>query len=120
MQCKNGKHSLVAIFAVGPEMEQQVVRWCGNCGGVVVDTDVDSRTAPGDVMKMRFPLITKNQKQSFRRDFTKGYICAVANIINTHGNTQIAKDVLGANVPDDWSVIDELDVTTLRHAGVIK
>jgi hypothetical protein len=39
---------------------ESVVRWCRNCGGVVVDTDYDGRTNPGDIMKMKFPKITLN------------------------------------------------------------
>lgn len=37
-------------------MEDVVVRWCPQCGGVVVDADVDNRTSPGAFMKMRFPV----------------------------------------------------------------
>lgn len=34
---------------------EEVVRWCPICGAIVVDTDYDGRTNPGQVMKMRFP-----------------------------------------------------------------
>ncbi len=36
-------------------MEDVVVRWCPECGGVVVDADVDNRTQPGAFMRMKFP-----------------------------------------------------------------
>lgn len=56
--CANGKHSLVDLLVrnsnVAPDATE-VVRWCTCCGAVVIDTDVDGRTQPGDVMKMRFP-----------------------------------------------------------------
>lgn len=35
----------------------RVVRWCENCGSVVIDNDIDGRTAPGDWMAMKFPKI---------------------------------------------------------------
>lgn len=34
---------------------ETVVRWCPTCGAIVIDIDVDGRTAPGRVMPMRFP-----------------------------------------------------------------
>jgi hypothetical protein len=34
--------------------ETNVVRWCSDCGAVVVDLDYDGRTKPGGIMKMRF------------------------------------------------------------------
>lgn len=36
------------------DRESAVVRWCPTCGAVVIDTDYDGRTKPGDVMPMRF------------------------------------------------------------------
>lgn len=38
-----------------PLGEDIVVRWCPNCGAVVIDFEVDERVSPGGVMKMRFP-----------------------------------------------------------------
>ena len=49
------KHTLIVIYCGGPDMEQDVVRWCTICGAVVVDVDVDGRTAPGAIMKMLLP-----------------------------------------------------------------
>ena len=34
--------------------EEHVVRWCADCGGVVVDRESDNRLF-GKVVKMRFP-----------------------------------------------------------------
>lgn len=53
-------HRLIDILASGPEMERTVVRWCADCGAVVVDIDSDGRTQPGAQMSMRFPLMTIN------------------------------------------------------------
>ena len=37
------------------QMDSKVVRWCRDCGGVVVDRDYDGRTNPGAIMGMIFP-----------------------------------------------------------------
>ena len=62
--CKSGKHSLVKIYSSlhDPIGEgYAVVRWCKGCGAIVVDTDYDGRTSPGDIMKMRLPDISKGK-----------------------------------------------------------
>lgn len=46
---------LKAIYWNGTDDEAAVVRWCPQCGAVVVDTDFDGRTNPGAIMKMKFP-----------------------------------------------------------------
>ncbi len=56
-RCKPGKHSLVVILSVNNWDCSEVVRWCRVCGSVVVDIDVDNRTQPGRIMKMRTPQI---------------------------------------------------------------
>jgi hypothetical protein len=53
--CDGTNHNLVRIIRFGNEMEETVVRWCKDCGAIVVDVDYDGRTNPGRVMKMRFP-----------------------------------------------------------------
>jgi hypothetical protein len=37
----------------------EVVRWCRNCGAVVVDVDYDGRFRPGEIMPMQFPEMSK-------------------------------------------------------------
>lgn len=54
------QHDLIDVFVSGSDDEQYVVRWCNQCGAVVVDLDVDGRTAPGAVRKMRVPAMTLN------------------------------------------------------------
>jgi len=44
-----GELTIVAIFDV-TEVSSRVVRWCNECGVVVVDIDVDNRTKPGQMM----------------------------------------------------------------------
>jgi hypothetical protein len=57
----NGHHDMQVVMSVGGGFPgcQTVVRWCRNCGSVAIDTDVDGRTNPGDVMLMKFPRITQ-------------------------------------------------------------
>lgn len=52
--------------------------------------------------------------------FIRGYICAVAEILRTHDEPTIAKDVLRAAGKVDWSQIDKADVEPLRAAGLVK
>lgn len=58
MACFNGQHDLIEIMQ-RPNHDAPdavtVVRWCQQCGAIVVDVDVDGRTAPGSAMKMRLP-----------------------------------------------------------------
>lgn len=65
MKCTvDGNHSadyLKVIYSDGPEMERRVVRWCSECGAVVVDEDSDGRIHPGGYIKMMFP---KNRCQT--------------------------------------------------------
>ncbi len=50
------KHILREIYRNGYEDHpQDVVRWCIDCGAVVVDRDYDGRTAPGKIMQMIQP-----------------------------------------------------------------
>lgn len=63
--CKD-QHELLIICRDGPEMEQKVVRWCINCGAVVVDIDVDGRIAPGLFMRMKFPKIAMEEAHAQR------------------------------------------------------
>jgi len=60
-KCKKGEHRLETIFKSpgGPFGTLNVVRWCNICGSIVVDVDVDGRTAPGQTMKMKSPAIAK-------------------------------------------------------------
>ncbi len=41
--CSGVPHDLIVIYRDGNDMEERVVRWCINCGAVVIDTDYDGR-----------------------------------------------------------------------------
>jgi hypothetical protein len=56
MKCRNGKHELVDILSNSYSYgTHEVVRWCEECGAIVVDREVDGRVQPGNIMKMRIP-----------------------------------------------------------------
>jgi hypothetical protein len=50
-------HRLAQIksTSTGTPGAQEVVRWCCDCGAVVIDVDVDGRTHNGEQMEMHFP-----------------------------------------------------------------
>ena len=53
--CDLKNHNLEVIYvADGGWNEEHVVRWCRDCGAVVVDSESDNRLF-GYVVKMRFP-----------------------------------------------------------------
>jgi hypothetical protein len=53
--CWEGNHDLKAIYRVGDDNHEEVVRWCSVCGAVVVDGEVDHRVKPGAIMRMVAP-----------------------------------------------------------------
>lgn len=55
-------HSLVDISSTSRGYGMaEVVRWCRDCGAIVVDVDVDGRVSPGAVSPMVFPLLAKRE-----------------------------------------------------------
>lgn len=61
--CDGRMHPFQEISSV--ELEEdvyQVVRWCPDCGSVVVDMDVDGRVHPGKVMPLKSPTYKRTQK----------------------------------------------------------
>ena len=57
--CKDKGHDLVKILSKRHSWDESyaVVKWCKNCGAVVVDCEYDNRTNAGYYMKMKFPNI---------------------------------------------------------------
>ena len=56
--CKLGLHPFEVIASFnGCWHETKVVRWCPECGAVVVDLDYDGRTKPGYYKKLQYPNI---------------------------------------------------------------
>ena len=58
--CLAGNHALIEIYRDKHSWDEsyKVVRWCRECGSVVVDEEFDGRTYPGRIMKMKHPEIT--------------------------------------------------------------
>jgi hypothetical protein len=44
----------------------RVVRWCCNCGSVVIDNDIDGKVAPGDWKAMQFPRIALDKAEQMK------------------------------------------------------
>lgn len=55
-----------------------------------------------------------------RSSFQDGYICAVANIIRTHDEPTIAKNVLKEFGKVNWSKVEPEDRALLQKHGLIK
>lgn len=53
-----------------------------------------------------------------RLTFQDGYICAVANIIRTHDQPVIAKDVLKGLGKVDWSKVEPEDHAIFKEYGL--
>lgn len=60
--CDGKNHPLKEIFRSGYQDDiQSVVRWCPDCGAVVVDGEYDGRVRAGDIMQMQFPTSAKRK-----------------------------------------------------------
>lgn len=51
--CLRGLHPLKEIYRNSNGFIDEVVRWCPDCGAIVIDSDCDGRTYPGRQMPMR-------------------------------------------------------------------
>jgi hypothetical protein len=51
-------------------------------------------------------------------EFTRGYVCAVANLIRLHDQPEMARDLLREILPVDWRTIAEYDRAVLRKEGL--
>lgn len=54
-KCLQGLHPLKVIYTDSDGFADITIRWCPECGAVVIDNDVDGRTYPGKVMPMKLP-----------------------------------------------------------------
>lgn len=62
-RCLHGLHPLKEIYRTNRGFEDEVVRWCPECGAIVVDCDLDNRIYPGRVMKMRLSKLYRKIRQ---------------------------------------------------------
>lgn len=58
-KCKEGLHPLKEIMRKHDCVADTVVRWCPDCGAIVVDADCDGRVYAGHHMKMVLPKLAK-------------------------------------------------------------
>lgn len=63
--CKKGNHSFKIVSKSKADAfgSEKVVRWCCDCGSIVVDRDNDGRTANGYFLKMQSPSILKREDE---------------------------------------------------------
>ena len=55
-KCMQGLHPLIEITSIDMTYDcEKVIRWCPECGAIVVDMDCDGRTYPGHYRKMMLP-----------------------------------------------------------------
>lgn len=60
-KCKTGFHPFIKIASITIGIdEEKVVRWCPECGAIVVDLDYDNKTKPGYYRKLQYPNIIKS------------------------------------------------------------
>jgi hypothetical protein len=60
--CQQGKHNFILIEAIElSPFEAKMIRWCEQCGAIVVDLDCDRRTLPGYFSKLKGPKHASSQ-----------------------------------------------------------
>lgn len=58
--CKKGLHPFKIISKQKIDIDEyKIVRWCPECGSIVVDLDIDNRTYPGYYQKIIYPNIVE-------------------------------------------------------------
>lgn len=58
-KCKTGQHPFIVISKTEASLAYKVVRWCPECGAIVVDADYDNRTNAGYYRELQYPEIVK-------------------------------------------------------------
>ena len=58
-KCKEGLHPLKEIRRYTGGVADSVIRWCPDCGAIVIDAECDGRVYPGHYMKMKLPKLAK-------------------------------------------------------------
>ena len=60
-KCKEGKHPLKEISRTSDGFTDKVIRWCPDCGAIVIDMESDGRVYPGRYQKMNLPALCKEK-----------------------------------------------------------
>lgn len=58
-ECQKGLHRFKIITKRDFGDEELAVRWCPQCGAIVVDREFDGRLDPGYYQKLKYPEITE-------------------------------------------------------------
>lgn len=59
IDCKKGLHPLKEVVRTTDGFVDKVVRWCPECGAIVIDMESDGRVWPGYYNKMMLPNLAK-------------------------------------------------------------
>ena len=62
-KCLQGLHPLKTIYTDSDGFVDIVIRWCPECGAIVIDNDVDGRVYPGKVMPMKLSNLYLNARR---------------------------------------------------------
>ena len=62
-KCVKGLHHLQEISRSSDGFVDKVVRWCPDCGAIVIDMECDGRIYPGRYKKMMIPNYRKKIKE---------------------------------------------------------
>lgn len=70
-KCKEGLHPFITISKVttGILDEYKLVRWCPECGAIVVDGETDGRNMPGYYKKLTYPNLCREFGLNTREEF---------------------------------------------------
>lgn len=73
MNCDGKNHSFKIIYSrtFSSYDEFAIVRWCKDCGAVVVDIDMDGRTFPGAIRGIEFPNVSNLLKTLTKEEINK-------------------------------------------------
>jgi DUF917 family protein len=63
-KCLQGLHPLKTIYTDSDGFADVVIRWCPECGAIVIDNDVDGRAYPGKVMSMKLSKLYLDVRRS--------------------------------------------------------
>lgn len=62
-KCEEGLHPLYEISRTSDGFVDKVIRWCPDCGAIVIDMECDGRIYPGRYKKMQLPNYRKNKNE---------------------------------------------------------
>lgn len=61
-KCKDGLHPLKEITRIIDGFVDKVIRWCPDCGAIVIDMECDGRVYPGHYRRLVLPRVIKENR----------------------------------------------------------